>query len=146
MKTKELSEKDIANEAVRFIETLAPEQSATVIGLHGDLGAGKTTFTQGLARALGIKESVTSPTFVIMKTYTLPKGDIHFSHLIHIDAYRLESGDELRKLGWETLLKDPHNLIVVEWADRIENILPRNTKRIRLDVSGETTRVFSYEN
>lgn len=108
---------------------------ARVVALQGDLGAGKTTFTQGFARALGVKETVLSPTFVLMKIYGLGpriKGKSKkikekresFRHLVHIDCYRLVSPRDLLHLGFKELLKDKDAIILIEWADRIKKILP----------------------
>lgn len=124
-------------------------KKALVVGLYGDLGSGKTTFVQGLARALGIKENITSPTFVIEKIYKLPKPYLildtsYFIHLIHIDAYRLESGEELEKLGWPELVADPANLIVIEWADRVGKILPSGAIKINFKFIDESTRQISW--
>src|SRR3989344_3743235 len=88
---------------------------ATTLLLSGELGAGKTAFVKALARILGIKEDIISPTFVIMKFYPLT-GQL-FKQLIHIDAYRLEKADELTHLGFEELCKDPVNLICIEWPE-----------------------------
>lgn len=95
---------------------------ALVIGLTGDLGSGKTTFTQGFARGLGIKEKVLSPTFVLMRHYPLKIKN--FATLTHVDCYRLDNPQELASLGWHDLIADPAHLMLVEWADRIKNILP----------------------
>ncbi len=84
------------------------KSKAVVVGLHGDLGSGKTTFTQCVARELGVLETVTSPTFVIEKIYTLKNQA--FDHLIHIDAYRLEKSEELLRLGWTEISANPKNL------------------------------------
>lgn len=143
--TKTVTIDTLESEVKRFLDTLAPGKAATVVGLYGDLGAGKTTFVQTLAKRLGITEHVTSPTFVIQKVYALKRGK--YSHLIHIDAYRLESSSELRALGWDELLKDPHNLIVVEWANLIEDILPEGAHKISLSVPEDATegvRLISY--
>ena len=114
-------------------EPLVNLGKATVVGLYGDLGAGKTTFTQFVAKALGLGETVTSPTFVIEKIYPIrtngrkrptSNGASRFSHLIHIDAYRIESGEELLHLGWKEIISDPNNLIIIEWADRVTDIMP----------------------
>lgn len=112
---------------------------ATVVALAGDLGAGKTTFTQSLARALGVGEPVTSPTFVIQKVYELPASQ-PFRHLIHIDAYRLSGADELAHLGFGELLTDANNLIVVEWAERVASLLPPGTIHLSFAVAGEHAR------
>lgn len=101
-----------------------PEGShkATIIALRGDLGAGKTTFTQALARELGITEAIQSPTYVLMKSYPIDfKG---FKKLIHIDAYRLEKPEEFSALQPEMFLNDPQNLVVIEWPERVEGMLP----------------------
>jgi len=110
---------------------------ATVVGLYGELGAGKTTFTQIIAKQFGIKETVTSPTFVIEKIYELTGQK--FLHLIHIDAYRLESGDELMHLGWKDIIADPQNIILIEWPERVAEIMPEHVK-INLQHSSENTR------
>ena len=141
-----VNEKDLKQEVKRFINTLTPQKTATVIGLYGDLGAGKTTFTKALADVLGVTCTVTSPTFVIEKIYAVKnkKTSNNFFHLVHIDAYRLKDGDELKKLDWETIVSDSGNLIVVEWADRIEELLPQNTKKVFFQVIGKNTRNISY--
>jgi len=104
------------------------KDGATVVGLYGDLGSGKTAFTQAAAKCLGVKEAVTSPTFVIEKIYKLDHKN--FEHLIHIDAYRLGSGDELLHLGWEEIAKNPKNIIFIEWPERVSEILPEDIKKI----------------
>lgn len=90
---------------------------ACIVGLSGHLGAGKTSFTKLLAKELGITETVTSPTFVIMKIYEIPAGTSSFKRLVHIDAYRLEKRNELEALDFERISSDPHNLMIVEWPE-----------------------------
>jgi tRNA threonylcarbamoyladenosine biosynthesis protein TsaE len=106
------------------------KSGATVIALFGDLGAGKTAFTKSLAKSLGISNMVSSPTFVIEKIYSLKNS--YFKKLIHIDAYRIDHPRELAVLGFENLLKDPTNLIVVEWADRVKPLVPKDAFKIFL--------------
>ena len=127
---------------MRFVGSLKPQGMATVVGLYGELGAGKTEFTKGIAERLGIKEYVTSPTFILERVYKL-EGSA-YKHLIHIDAYRLSGSDELHQLGWEEIVKEPSNLIVIEWADRIENALPKNTHKIFFESVGENIRDITY--
>jgi tRNA threonylcarbamoyladenosine biosynthesis protein TsaE len=121
------------------------ETGATVVGLYGDLGAGKTTFTQSVAHALGVEETVVSPTFVIEKIYELPKSENvpqKFTHLIHIDAYRLEQSSELIRLGWQDITTDPDNLILIEWSERVADIMP---KHIRLNFTHVSENVRETE-
>jgi tRNA threonylcarbamoyladenosine biosynthesis protein TsaE len=113
-------------------------EGATVVGLYGDLGAGKTFFTQSVAKELGIIESIVSPTFVIEKIYELK--DSKFSHLIHIDAYRIESSSELISLGFQKIISDPTNLILIEWPERVEDIMPKHTKIYIKHKENETAR------
>lgn len=88
------------------------------------MGAGKTTFVQGLAKALGVEGNVLSPTFVLLKIY--PLRTRAFKHLIHIDCYRLDSPRDLLPLGFKNLLRDKDAIIVIEWADRVRRIIPRH--------------------
>lgn len=114
-------------------------KKAVVIGLSGDLGSGKTTFTQEVARTLGITETITSPTFVIEKIYKLPEENT-FEHLIHIDAYRLEKESELEHLGWQEILENPKNLILIEWPEKVAGIIPKDAIRINFKFIDEQTR------
>ena len=99
---------------------------ATVVALIGNLGAGKTTFTQAVAEALGVKENITSPTFVIEKIYKL-KGQ-KWQNLIHLDCYRLDKPEELLHLGWAEIASEPENLILVEWADKFPELFTHAEK------------------
>lgn len=130
------------NEAARFVADLTPHKdAATVITLSGDLGAGKTAFVKGVAKAFGVHEHVTSPTFVIMKIYPL---DGVFKKLVHIDAYRLKGEHHLKVLGWEELLKDPHNLICIEWPEQVPQAMPPHAIRIALRYTGDDEREILY--
>lgn len=144
MKTTRYTIEQFTEEAKRFAHTLAPdEEYATVRALHGDLGAGKTTFTQVLARTLGVEEAVVSPTFVIQKIYAL-EGQL-FERFIHIDAYRLERADEMVFLGWEELCADPRNLIVIEWPENVGNAIPNDARHIHFSYIDDETRGIAYE-
>lgn len=106
------------------------------IGLIGELGAGKTVFVQGLAEGLGIKETVNSPTFVLMKVYSIIKSEAgsrkpdsrlttsHLRNLIHVDCYRLNDSQELKDIGLEEYLNRKDTVVVIEWADKVKEILP----------------------
>lgn len=110
----------------KLAEILATKlKGGEVLALVGDLGAGKTTFTQGLAKALGVKKIVNSPTFVLLKIYKTKHPKI--KQLVHIDAYRLGSGADLEAVGWRDYLNQD-SLVVIEWADKIKEVLPKSTK------------------
>ena len=119
------------------------EDEATIVGLYGNLGSGKTTFTQAVARELGIKENITSPTFVIEKLYKT--NNPVFARLIHIDAYRLENGRELQVLDFEELVDNPNNLIIIEWPENVKEILPENHLKILCEFVDENSRKFEVQ-
>ena len=144
MKTLSQSLEQTSELAQSFIAGIAPKQdSATVVGLFGDLGAGKTTFTKACAEALGISETVASPTFVIEKIYATPlrlRGTSKFDQLIHIDAYRLEGGEELIKLGWKEVIENPKNLVLIEWPEKVSEALPNDMMKLYFKFIDEKTR------
>ncbi len=136
------NEQDMQDLAGTVLSSLG---SARVLALSGDLGAGKTTFTKALAKELGIIEHVTSPTFVIQKSYECPRsllgqkcGD--FRKLVHIDAYRLESGGGAEVLDLQNTLQDKGNVVVIEWAENIRSALPKDSLQIHFKYKDETTR------
>lgn len=123
-------------EAKTLISTLPSDtKTATIIALIGDLGVGKTTFVQSIAKELGVIEPLTSPTFTILKKYET--NALKFRSLVHIDAYRLESVDELRPLQFETLLQEPETLVCIEWADKIASVLPSHTQSFLLETDSK---------
>jgi tRNA threonylcarbamoyladenosine biosynthesis protein TsaE len=129
--------------AGKIIKDLAgrPTRGALVLALEGELGAGKTAFTQGLGEALGIKEKILSPTFVIMKRFTIYDLRFkNFKNLYHLDAYRLSGAGDTKELGLEEILKDKNNLVVIEWAERIKDILPPDTVWLKFEHGGEDRR------
>jgi len=108
---------------------------AHVLALSGDLGAGKTSLVQAIARALGVTEALTSPTFVIQKSYET--RDPLFKRLIHIDAYRIEDAQELQVLGFADVVAEPGMLIAVEWAERVAALVPKDALKVTLTHEGE---------
>lgn len=128
-----------------FSHTLKPlPHQALILALVGELGAGKTSFTQGLLASLGVIDYVTSPTFVIEKVYSLPK-ESDFKRVIHIDAYRLSGGSDLDNLGFSKLVADPENLIIIEWPERIKDILPPEAKFIYFSHLTDDDREIRYD-
>lgn len=134
---------ELATFAKKFLAALnsaaSKKERATVIALSGDLGAGKTTLVQLLAKELGITEIVTSPTFTIMKSYQTGEKQV-FSQLVHMDAYRIESLAELGPLRLAEILATPKTLVCIEWAEKISPILPPETVYLSLATRGETGR------
>lgn len=111
--------------AERILDDLQPKNTATVVALTGDLGAGKTAFVKALAEKLGIATTITSPTFTIISGYETTNE--RFKQLIHMDAYRIEEESELAPLRFVELLNQPDTLFCIEWANLIKEALPSDT-------------------
>jgi len=112
-------------------------EEGTVICLYGDLAAGKTTFSQGIAAALGISR-LTSPTFIIMREY--PTNSELISRLYHLDLYRVDSPEEIRAFDLEEIIQDKKNLVIIEWPERIESILPSKRIDIHFKITDDNER------
>ncbi len=106
-----------------------------VVELLGDVGAGKTTFTRGLAEGLGIKENITSPSFTISKSYAIPGGKA----LVHYDFYRLPDPGLMAE-DLEESIANPNNIVIVEWADSVSDLLPKDHQKIEIKLSEDGTR------
>jgi len=114
------------------------KKTALVIGLEGNLGGGKTTFLQGFAQGLGIKEKILSPTFIIVKKFLISNSQ--FLNFYHIDCYRIEKPKEILDLGFGEIIKNPQNIVTVEWANRIKKILPSKTIIIKFKLVDKNKR------
>ena len=108
-----------------------------ILCLYGDLGSGKTTFIQGLAKGLGIKRRVVSPTFVFMKQYQ--------PSFYHVDLYRVNNVKEAKVLGLEELFNDSRAIVAIEWAERIKEILPEKRIDIYFDYVSENQRKITFK-
>jgi tRNA threonylcarbamoyladenosine biosynthesis protein TsaE len=126
---------DTSNFARRLVAAL-PDPS--IIAMTGDLGSGKTTLTQAIARALGVEELLPSPTFTLINEYITSSGQ-----LVHSDLYRLEDTTEIRDLGLDDYFRTPHTITIVEWADRAPTLFPDSTIWIRLYLRSDDVRVAS---
>lgn len=126
--------KDTEELAFEFAKFL---HGGEVVTLQGDLGAGKTTFTKSLALALGIKEHVTSPTFTLMNQYV---GTI--LKLYHFDMYRIEDIDEILETGLTEYFGNSDAVCMIEWAENIKSLLPKNLIKISITKLSETSRKF----
>lgn len=132
----------IASEVLDFVEKNKKEEGATILTLSGDLGAGKTTLTQALAKELGVKENVISPTFILMKSYEL-KSKSH-KQLVHIDAYRFDSHKELEKIGFAEIISNKGNLVLLEWPEKVNEVIPDSAIKVRLTHKNEEEREIEY--
>ncbi len=165
------NEQDMHNLVIELLSKLnnptIKSNSATILALNGELGAGKTTFTKALAKELGIVEHITSPTFIIQKSYQCPEHQKYsnksvekkqnplikshvgkyerITKLVHIDAYRLESGGDAEVLDLRNTALNPANLVIIEWAENIKDILPKSAININFKYIDETTREVSIQ-
>ncbi len=139
--------RDLALEILNF----GPRKSSFIMGLFGDLGGGKTTFLQGFADGLGIKEKILSPTFVILKKFQIPINvgctDIRksccvskFQNFYHIDCYRIQKSKEILDLGFKEIMANPKNIIAIEWAEKIKDLLPKNAMILNFEFINRTKR------
>lgn len=109
-----------------------------VFALIGELGAGKTKLTQGLAIGLGVKARVNSPTFNILKVYKTARRGAKVKYFCHIDAYRLNSGKDLAALGVKEFFASPETVTAIEWAEKVKKIWPRRVKIIKMRLVKQT--------
>jgi tRNA threonylcarbamoyladenosine biosynthesis protein TsaE len=137
-------EEDLGMVAKNVLSMLKKEDAdgARVLALHGELGSGKTAFVKALGRELGVKEEITSPTFVVMKLYPLDENK-DWNALAHLDAYRIEDIDEMRPLRFGELLLERNTLIAIEWAENIEALLPKEALHMHIDIEGEK-RIITF--
>lgn len=128
-----------AKETRKFGRLLAKKlRRGRPVCLEGDLGSGKTTFVQGLAGGLGVRQRITSPTFVLMRRFATAIK--RFTHLYHIDCYRIKNPQDLLDIGFKEILEDKNALVVIEWADRVRKILPKKRLTIKFEMVDEKTR------
>ncbi len=116
---------------------------ALVISLSGELGAGKTNFTKGFAKGLGIKEMIASPTFVILKIYEIKNKILKrsgFKNFFHMDAYRIRDQKEMGTIGFVSMAQDPLNIIVIEWGENIKELIPKDALRVGFGQTGRGPR------
>ena len=135
--------KNLGKYLARTILKNPSKENAFILGLVGELGGGKTTFLQGFAKGLNVKEKILSPTFVIIKKYKIK--ETYYSNLYHIDCYRIKQPKELLELGFKKIVSDRQNIIAIEWADKIKRILPNDTSIITFKFINKNKRriVFS---
>jgi tRNA threonylcarbamoyladenosine biosynthesis protein TsaE len=140
------SSKQTQKIAELLVKTLIKtENHPTIFCLQGNLGAGKTTFIQGVAKALKIKEKITSPTFVLMKNFSLNKK-LPFSKLYHFDCYRFDQPKEILILGFKEIVGNPKNIVFIEWPEKIKKFIPKNAIWINFKVVEKNKREIVVNN
>jgi tRNA threonylcarbamoyladenosine biosynthesis protein TsaE len=138
MVTKTNSAKETQKLATKFAEEI---RNGGTVCLIGDLGAGKTTFSQAVARALGVKERVVSPTFILVRRYEIPGNRFFW----HIDLYRLNSHEEIRGLGIQEIVSDPENVVLIEWPEKIMDWLPQKRWEVQLESTAKNARTVTID-
>lgn len=143
---KSYSTQETKKIAITLVKTLLNQKKfipPNIFALSGNLGAGKTHFVQGIAKALKVKQPILSPTFVILKEFKINRKSF-FKNLYHIDCYRLERISEIKNLGFEKIITNPTNLIFIEWPEKIKKILPSKTVWIKFKIINQNTREISF--
>jgi len=132
-------------ETKKLAEKLAAKiKPGNILALYGNLGSGKTTFTNFLVKALGFESRVQSPTFVIVRRYQKDSGD-ELRRVFHVDLYRLTKPEELGVLDFEEMFQDEEAITIIEWPELLENILPEGTKKISFEYIEENTRRINVQ-
>lgn len=128
---------DIDNAARIFLSEIGENR---LLAFYGNMGAGKTTFTVALCKALGVEDAVNSPTFAIVNEYSCTDG----STVYHFDFYRIRNNAEAMDIGVEDYFYSG-NLCIMEWPENVEDLLPEETKKIRITVNPDLSRTISWE-
>lgn len=133
--------------AVNLTTSYQAGNMATTIALIGDLGSGKTTFTQGFAEGLEFNDRIISPTFILMREYSLSQNK-KYQRFYHLDLYRFEGEvvSQFKELGIEEIWSDPQNIVLIEWAEKAESMLPKETIKIEFEVVSDTKRKIVIPN
>lgn len=118
-------------------------QGGEVVALQGDLGAGKTVFVKGLAQGLGCQKNISSPTFVLMKVYGINSSSIKY--FCHVDAYRINSEEDLLAIGLQDYLGREDTVTVLEWAEKITGIIPKKSQKIKIEYLSEFQRELFWQ-
>lgn len=139
-----------AEETKRLGAKIAAELKAPIYALTGDLGSGKTTFVQGFAQGLGITSKIISPTFILMRKYEVPQVTSHqlpVTSFYHVDLYRFEDNieSEVRNLGLTDIWDKPGNVVVIEWAEKIKDLIPKGAMWLKFENLGEDKRKITIE-
>jgi len=140
--------KRLGESLAKKILKISLSKKAVIIGLEGDLGGGKTTFIQGFAKGLEIKQKILSPTFVILKKFQVSNWTLRgvgskFQWFYHIDCYRVEKPKELLPLGFKKIISDPQNIVAIEWVEKVKKILSKKIILVKFKFVDRNKREIS---
>ncbi|OGN03600.1 MAG: tRNA (adenosine(37)-N6)-threonylcarbamoyltransferase complex ATPase subunit type 1 TsaE [Candidatus Yanofskybacteria bacterium RIFCSPHIGHO2_01_FULL_42_12] len=147
-KSEKETQKIAGDLALKIMKNPSTRLRASVITLEGKLGAGKTTFVKGFAKALGIKAKIKSPTFVLMKKYPILPITYNLKPktcLYHLDCYRVRDHRDLITLDLKTIFNESRSIILIEWPERVSKILPKKLIKVHIDHVSESKRKISWE-
>ncbi len=129
--------------AEEILKSKKLKRNAFAVALRGDLGSGKTTFLQGFAKGLGVKEKILSPTFVILKEFKITNHKPR--KFYHFDCYRIEKPKEISELGFKEILACVDNIVAIEWPEKINKFLPKNVLVLKFEFLDEKTRKITLK-
>lgn len=118
-----------------------------VVCLYGELGSGKTTFVKGIAKGLGIQSRIISPTFVLIRQHKIRSKYkvLRIKYLYHVDLYRIDNGENTKDLGLEDLFEDESAIVVIEWAHKLGNLMPKQRWNVQFEFEGESRRKIYFK-
>ena len=122
------------------ISKLSINKTAIILALQGNLGGGKTTFLQGFAKGLKIKNKILSPTFVIMKKFKIKNN----SNFYHFDCYRFSKPEDILELGFKEIVSNPNNIVAIEWSEKVKNVLPKKVIKINFKFIDKNKREITF--
>jgi tRNA threonylcarbamoyladenosine biosynthesis protein TsaE len=145
IQTKKIAAKKAFDFIAEKLKKNKKRKKAVVLFLKGDLGAGKTTFLQGFAKMVGVKEKVLSPTFILIRKMSIKKNFLNLKNFYHIDFYRLSSKKDLSSLKLKEILNNPTNLVAIEWPDKFDIFLPKPFIVLDFKILDKNKRLVTFK-
>jgi tRNA threonylcarbamoyladenosine biosynthesis protein TsaE len=145
IQTKKIVAKKVFDFIAEKLKKDKKRKKAAILFLKGDLGAGKTTFLQGFAKMVGVKEKVLSPTFILIRKMPIKKNFLNFKNFYHIDFYRLSSKKDLSSLKLKEILNNPTNLVAIEWPEKFDIFLPKPFIVLDFKILDKNKRLIAFK-
>jgi tRNA threonylcarbamoyladenosine biosynthesis protein TsaE len=145
IQTKKIVAKKVFDFIAEKLKKNKKRKKAVILFLKGDLGAGKTTFLQGFAKMVGVKERVLSPTFILIRKMPIKKNFLKFKNFYHIDFYRLSSKKDLNSLKLKKVLSNPTNLVAIEWPEKFDIFLPKPFIVLGFKILDKNKRLVTFK-